>query len=51
MDLVLQLLEANLNQSMEAVMEFRLEVWTCNPIQEAKLADKEAWKTTPHTQF
>ena len=51
MDLVSQLL-ANFNQSIEADiskhMEFKLEVWTCNPIQEA---DKEAWKTTPHTQF
>ena len=30
------------------IFPFKLEVWTCNPIQEA---DKEAWKTTPHTQF
>ena len=31
--------------------EFKLEVWTCNPIQDANLADKEASKTIRRTQF
>ena len=34
-----------------STLEFKLEVWMCNLIQDANLADKEASKTTPDTQF
>ena len=34
-----------------STLEFKLEVWMCNLIQDANLADKEASKTIPRTQF